>query len=75
MQSAWRCIARTDIPQHHAIRSHPADLFPVMFQGNVAMKPYIVSIDFFTAPTATFRVLYVFLVLDPDNLAPRLQSP
>jgi transposase InsO family protein len=24
----------------------------------------IVSIDFFTAPTATFRVLYVFLVLD-----------
>ena len=46
-----------------------------MFQGNVAMKPYIVSIDFFTVPTATFRVLYVFLVLDPDNLAPRLQSP
>jgi hypothetical protein len=35
----------------------------------------IVSIDFSTVPTATFRVVFVFLVLDPTNLAPRLKSP
>jgi len=29
--------------------------------------PYLVSIDFFTVPTATFRVLYVFLVLPHER--------
>ena len=58
-------VAETTVGKYMVrLRKPPSQTWRTFLDNHV---PYIVACDFFTLPTATFRVLYVFIVLRHDR--------